>query len=133
MQTGDYESALKDFNKALELSPDMPNVVTNRAELYLRTNKLEEAIAECSRAIIADDTDADSFITRGDARAKAGNIKEALQDYTCAIDLNPDPVNMFHPEGYSYSKRAAILESQGQKAAAASDRAAAKMFGYQER
>lgn len=132
MQQGRLDEALTDLNRCLDASPALNNALCNRAEVFLRKGELQKAIADSSNAIAADDLDADPFITRGDAFARQGLIKEALADYTSAIDIHPDPVNMFHPEGYSYYQRAKLLEQEGKKSLASKDREAARMFGYSD-
>lgn len=49
--TGQYKEALKDFEKSIELYPENSYVFKNRALLYLKTNKGQEACEDLVKAL----------------------------------------------------------------------------------
>lgn len=48
---GDYETALKHYNKSIELQPKNYYAYVNRANYYFRDNQYEEAIADAKQAL----------------------------------------------------------------------------------
>ena len=49
-----YEDAIADCTKALEFNPDYMKALLRRAELYEKTDKLDEALEEYTKALERD-------------------------------------------------------------------------------
>ena len=49
---GDYENALKNFDKAIELKPDYAEVFYNRGFIYIKLNEYSKAIDDFTKVII---------------------------------------------------------------------------------
>ena len=90
-ETGAYEEAMADYNKAIELSPTLLYAYNNRGLLYSRRGEYDRAIADYSKALTAGAGMYSSrpFINRGDAYFLKGDYRGAIADYTKAIKLDP--------------------------------------------
>jgi len=51
---GQYEDAVLDCTKALEFNPDYMKALLRRADLYEKTDKLDEALEDYSKALERD-------------------------------------------------------------------------------
>ena len=84
----DDSGAIRDYNKAIELSPGY-------AEAYMRRGIAEDDLQNDSSAI-ADYTrtiemkpDTLAYYSRGIAKIKLANYEGAITDFTSAIEINP--------------------------------------------
>jgi tetratricopeptide (TPR) repeat protein len=58
MNLGDYEEAMKDFNRAIELDPELPDAYRNRAEFYIKLGERDDALNDAQTALeLSDSTD----------------------------------------------------------------------------
>ena len=86
----DYNGAISDFTKAIELNPDDADAYYNRG---LAKSNLEDyygAISDYNKAIELNPNDALSYNNRGVAKALLGNLSEACQDARKAKQLGYD-------------------------------------------
>ena len=103
-ETLDRESAIADFTRAIELSPNDPRFYNNRglASLYTRDG---DAIADYTQAIQLDPSYAEAYGNRG--RAYYGSSLDdgkALADYAEAIRLDPDYIEVYSWRVSSYTQ-----------------------------
>ncbi len=82
--------------------------------LFSKSQTLENAIAEQTRAIERNPLDADAFFHRGQNRSLSGDLQGAIADYSRVIRLDPD-------NGEAYVKRARCRSALGDDAAAQED------------
>jgi len=61
----DYSSAIKDYNKAIELNPDFIFAYFNRANTYAKSKQFDKAIADYNKAIELDNRLREAFYNRG--------------------------------------------------------------------
>jgi Tfp pilus assembly protein PilF len=61
----EYQKAIEDFNSAVEIDPDDPDVYFNRAYAKEYNSDFEGAINDYSTAISFDSTDSKLFVNRG--------------------------------------------------------------------
>ena len=87
---GDYDGALADQERAVQLNPnDDSSVYRNRGFVRDLKGDYDGAIADQSRAIAIDAKDARAYTYRGRAKQHKGDFDGALDDYRNAVDLNP--------------------------------------------
>jgi lipoprotein NlpI len=86
---GDFEGAIADYNRAIELDPKYAAAYSNRGNAKQAKGDLDGAIADCNRAIELDPKDAVAHKNRGVAKKSKGDLKGAIADYTRAIELDP--------------------------------------------
>ena len=85
----EYEGAIRDFSKAIELNPTVPVVYNHRGLCYLRTNRYEPAIEDFSKCVSLDPGLSMAFNNRGFAHYYSENFDSAISDLEEAYRLNP--------------------------------------------
>jgi tetratricopeptide (TPR) repeat protein len=87
----DYDRAIADFDRAIELNPQFAAVYNNRANARLKSNEYAAALTDLDEAIRLDSTMASAFELRGDYfYYGARDYERALLDYDEAVRLAPD-------------------------------------------
>lgn len=84
---GLYEEAIKDFNKAIELNPNISEAYNNRGNAKNNLKQYEEAIKDYDKAIELNPNNLDAYNNRGSAKAILMQYKEAIKDFDKAIKL----------------------------------------------
>ena len=97
-----YEIALKDINKAIELDNKFAMSYYYRSLIYEKYNKLEEAIADVSKSLEIDTNNVIFYAIRGTYYAKNQNFNKALIDFNKAIKINPNDSNFYRSRGDVY-------------------------------
>lgn len=108
-----YDEALKDFNQAIILNPDNPGTYINKAYLLMDMNRHAEALSSVDEAIKRD-TQYSSYYyeLRGDIEFEMNRFKEAIEDYTIAIEFNDKSIRAYESRAKCY--RAWALYEQGE-------------------
>ncbi|GAB7079750.1 tetratricopeptide repeat protein [Megalodesulfovibrio paquesii] len=148
---GNMEEALKDFSAASSILVSDPDVFHNRANIYLKMGRnneakpdleraqdlyfdrgsmwlekddLDKAISDFTKAILLDGRDADAYLHRAIALKIKGDLDKAILDYTKSIEL--------HPDATAYSNRGNAWLKKGDltKAKADYDKAESMDPGY---
>ena len=109
-----YEEALADFDRALELEPDMAWAIAGRGETYRLMERYEEALADFDRALELKPDMAWAIAGRGQVYGEMGRYEEALADFDRALELEPDE------DWYLYN-HALIYQALGQTDRAQAD------------
>ncbi len=95
-ELADYEEAILDYNKALELSPTQICLVYSmRGNAKRNLGDFDGAIADQNRALDLDPLYADGYFNRGIAKYKMGDFAGAIEDYTQIIKINPKDSDAF--------------------------------------
>jgi tetratricopeptide (TPR) repeat protein len=119
---GDYEAALADLDRAIELDPEYAEALNNRGSVYNRLEDWERAIADFDRALeIAEFPLA--YYNRAYAHLRLGEDQQAIADYTRAIELYP-------PYPQAYHERGTVYQRQSDYEAAIADYIMALELGY---
>jgi tetratricopeptide (TPR) repeat protein len=82
--------AESDLTLALTLTPDDPDLLTDRAEAFAGEKRYPEAVADLDRALKIDPRRADSLVFRAAAHRELNQLPAALQDVEAALRLAPD-------------------------------------------
>jgi tetratricopeptide (TPR) repeat protein len=100
LSTGEYEEALEDFDRALEVSPDHRGALMGRAIVFMETDRPELAEAEfdylidfLEQTLEPEDTTgigalAAAYGNRGILLDRQGRYEEALESYVRAIQVD---------------------------------------------
>lgn len=127
-QQGDFEGALKDYNRALEIDPNNPDLIIMRGKTYFfmasseryksqQKTLLDKAMQEYSLAIskpnITPKAKSDAFISRGTAQGMANVFDASIRDLTEGLQLDPANKN-----GYANRAMAYMTIGQYEKALA---------------
>ena len=88
--SGELESAIGDYDEAIELTSNYPNLYNNRGSAKSELGNYKEAITDFDKAIHLNPDLSIAYSNRGSAKSELGNYKEAITDFDKAIHLNPD-------------------------------------------
>jgi ppGpp synthetase/RelA/SpoT-type nucleotidyltranferase len=86
----EYQNALDDFSKAIEIEPNDTRVYTNRGLTFRMLGRYDEAIEDFNLSLALNPLWPDTFYGRALTYYDMGNIKGALEDIDRAISLKPD-------------------------------------------
>jgi serine/threonine protein kinase len=94
-----YEQAVYDYSRAIQLGPPYAEAYNNRGAAHLMMKSYGQAVIDCSQAIdLAPDFVA-AYVNRGIAHAALRNYEQALVDYDKVIELNPKNVYGYYNRG----------------------------------
>lgn len=86
-----WKSALRDYDKAIELAPDFTSAYTNRGALKDENGDYSGAIDDYNKAIELEKEDTDNlqraYYNRGNSWQHLGDLKAACRDWKTALDL----------------------------------------------
>ncbi len=111
---GDYQTALDNYNEALQINPKNANIYLRRGRTYYYQGDREAALSDYSEAIKLNPTDSYAYYSRGIILSETGDKKGAIRDYTNAIKFNPT-------EAHPYYNRGKVLAEIGDYQGAISD------------
>jgi len=84
-----YVKAIKYYSEALELIPNNPIILSNRALAYIKTESYGLAIVDATEAIKANSSYAKAYYRRGTADYALGKFKAAKKDFRKVCKLAP--------------------------------------------
>ncbi|KAM1989562.1 hypothetical protein ACFX15_030907 [Malus domestica] len=94
--SGQYQEALSQYELALHLAPDMPSSVElrsichlNSAVCFLKLEKYEDAIKECTKALELNPSYMKALLRRAEAHEKLEHFEEAIVDMKSVLELDP--------------------------------------------
>ena len=87
---GEYDTAITDYNKAIELNSKEPTIYFSRALAHFNNKSFTRAIADFDKVIELDPKEAMAYFKRGAALEKVGNFEKALSDYQKTVELDAD-------------------------------------------
>lgn len=83
-------AAIADYDKAIELAPQVPDPYLNRGAAREGLGEWDAAIADYDRVLAVDPNDAAAYNNRGNAKAGLGQWDAAIADYHRATELAPN-------------------------------------------
>ena len=104
-EKGEYDLAIKDFTKAIELEPDYVPAYNNRGVVYRSKDEHDLAIEDCNTAIELKSDYAEPYNNRGISYSNKGKIDRAIVDYNIAIQLKPDFDKAYYNRGLAYHEK----------------------------
>jgi lipoprotein NlpI len=90
LQMQEYDRAIRDFDRALALSPGLVVAWKNRALAHRGKGDYERSLADYDQAIVFAPNDARLITERGAGYVLLGDYPRALKDFDRAIGLKPD-------------------------------------------
>jgi len=88
--SGDFEGAIEDLNRAIELNPEYARAYAERGEVKCRKGDLQEAVKDLEKAIRLDPTCCWALESCGRIKASLGLREAAIADFSRAIDIDPN-------------------------------------------
>jgi len=86
---GDYDQAIADYTKAIEINPEVADLFHNRALDYRYKGDLASAMADYTREIQVDPTLWRAYFSRGTVSIMVGALPPAMADLNKAAELAP--------------------------------------------
>jgi lipoprotein NlpI len=90
LQQGEYDQAIRDFDRAIALQPGLVVAWRNRALAHKAKGDFDRALADYEQAIVFAPSDARLYNERGVAYAGMSDFNNAIADFNRAIALKPD-------------------------------------------
>jgi len=87
---GEYDKAVNDFNKALEIDPNSKFDYHNRGAALGKIGKTDDAILDFNKAIKIDQNYGEAYYNRGIAYMQKDDLERAISDFDRAIKIDPD-------------------------------------------
>lgn len=109
---GDFEEAIKAYQKALSLDNDYPLALNNLGTVYLSIflktkdrKAYEKSLQNFKKAIELNPNYASAYNGLGGAYLQAGNLDGAVQCFEKAVEINPDLGNALYNLGLAYLEK----------------------------
>ena len=96
---GDYEGAIADYDRAIEINPQHANAYNNRGIAKNKMGDYEGAIADYDRAIEINPQYTIAYNNRGNTKNDMGDYEGAIADYDRALNIDPKYINAIHNRG----------------------------------
>ncbi|NET59448.1 MAG: tetratricopeptide repeat protein [Symploca sp. SIO2E6] len=104
-QSGQPEKALADYNKALQLNPQLDSVYNNRANYYVSVGKLSEALADYEQALDLNPGNFRTWINQAITFRELGLYNLALENFDMALILGCPEEHIYAERGRTYHLR----------------------------
>ena len=96
---GNLAQAEKYWTELIEYFPDNPAVWSNRGNIRVSQNKLDEAIADFNQSIAIADRYPDPYLNRGIAYEGKKLWQDALDDYNRVLSIDPQDAMAYNNRG----------------------------------
>jgi len=98
-ESGDYRSAIADYDQAIQLKPDYADAYYNRGIAKSDLGDYQGAIIDYNQVIQLKPDYADAYYNRGNTKDDLGDKQGAIADYNQAIKIEPDFVYAYFVRG----------------------------------
>lgn len=85
---GEFDLAVGDYSKAIELNPKDTSAYLNRGLAFYKQKSYDRAVSDYDKVIELNPSESMVYFNRGDSYEKMGEIQKAIVDYQKAIDLD---------------------------------------------
>jgi tetratricopeptide (TPR) repeat protein len=102
---GDYAHALGDYDKAIDLQPNLARLYRERCGLRAASGHgLDDALEDCNKALALKPDEANALDARGFVQFRSGNYAAAIADCTAALARNPQLASSLYMRGLAKLK-----------------------------
>ncbi len=115
----DYQGAIENYNKAIELNPRFVEAYLKRGEMRYKLGDDRLTLKDCNEALRLNPDLAQAYYYQGRARYRLGYTQSAIEAYTQAIAREPDQGQAYYHRGLANNdvKEFALAIQDLQKAA----------------
>ena len=99
---GEYSAALSDLNLVLQMQPDRPEALCQRAKVYAHLGHPKAAIEDIARALQLEPENRELRWHRGVVRLSLGDGAGAVLDFTHLMQFKDDRDRLFLQRGHGY-------------------------------
>ena len=99
---GDYNSAISDYTKAIELNENNAIAYRNRGTAYANVKDYRNAVEDFSKVIEFNPNNSSAYIGRGAAYIYLREYNRAVVDLNRAINLDPNSAIAYYNRGICY-------------------------------
>lgn len=111
IESGDLKKACSILDTAIDLSPENPDIISERAVVLFHLGQRERSLSELDRCVILEPDNPYRYSSRAYIKANMKMLDEAIADYEICVELDPnDPI--------AYNNLGLLLEGKGRMAAA---------------
>jgi tetratricopeptide (TPR) repeat protein len=97
---GQYDAAIDDFSRALDLQPNSFDAYNGRCWTRALIGKdLQAALADCNSALGLNSAAAEAVDSRGLVYFRLGQFAQAISDYSAALSFNPKEASSLYIRG----------------------------------
>jgi len=109
----DYDNALVDYNKAIEINPNYELAFYNRGFAWIAKQDYNRAIADFNKVIEINPNSASAYVSRGSIRRALKEYNTAIVDYNNAIEIDPNYASAYYNRGLA--KKENNIDFEGSK------------------
>jgi tetratricopeptide (TPR) repeat protein len=113
LRKSQYDEAIIELNKAIEVYPRYALAYNDRGVAYLRKKQYDRAISDFTKALDINPSHHHAHYNRGIAYLDKRNYDEAISDLNKAIELDPTNPEIYYERGFAH-----LLKNQNDKAIA---------------
>ncbi|MEG4225289.1 tetratricopeptide repeat-containing serine protease family protein [Microcoleus sp. N9_B2] len=99
LNKGDYQSAIQDFNQAIQLNPNYDDAYLSRGVTRRNLGDNQGASADYDQALRIAPNFAEVYVNRGVTRSELGDKQGAIADYNQALQINPNLAYAYYNRG----------------------------------
>ena len=107
-----YEEALVDYNRSIEMNPQLFYVYYQRGRVHAKLGNYKSAIADYDKAIKIKDGIFNIYFNRGAAHIRLGDYESAIADYDKAIEFHPEDADAYKKRAHAKFKLAESKAAQ---------------------
>lgn len=100
---GQYQEALDDFDKALQLDSDFEDAYANRGALLLMAGKMDQAESDLKMSIKLNPDNADAYINLGNLYVKMKQFNQAEKSFEKAESISPYNSEIYNNRGIMHA------------------------------
>lgn len=104
LDIGDYQGAVDDYTRALQIDGNQPTAYNNRGLAKFQIGDFAGAISDYTRSLELNDNEAVVYFNRGFARFNQGDYTGAIGDYTESILKAPEQTGAYFYRGEAYGR-----------------------------
>src|SRR3972149_2138113 len=111
-QRGQYDEAISDFSKAIEINPAYAEAYTNRGNAYATQENYDQAISDYNESLKINPRLTETYNNRGIAYGKGkGQYDKAISDFNKAIEINPTYAEVYFNKALVFEKTGRVREA----------------------
>ena len=114
----EYESALSQFRKILDVSPNVKQARLMIGLILTKQNRLDDAISEINKVLQQDDKNAAAHNMLGNAYMAKGMFEEGMSELNRATKIDPKMVDAYQKMGFYYFSHGKNAEGEMELASA---------------